>query len=356
MSVTDSEEVEEEQGPYLGEYEGDRNEAGERHGHGKATLPNGDTYEGEYENGKRNGMGTYRFKSGARYVGLYSNNKKHGQGIFYYPDGSKYEGNWVDDQRNGEGSYFYPNGDVYNGDWVSHQRHGQGVYTYKQCGSTYKGSWVGGKQAEAGELIHINHRYQGTFQNNNPIGPGKYIFDIGCEQHGQYIQTEEQVSKKSKEKQPSKSAPSPSFRPSPIEEKIDEEMEDDEDSVNVTVLKWKAETLTGLTTYSPALNADTKVEISLVDLEPKTSTDEVRPSVSLTKEAQGFISPGGTVGGNISPRGGNISPGGTGGGNISPRGGSATPGGTRGGSTTPGGTGPGSVTPRVEDETKLTND
>lgn len=38
------------------EYEGERNELGERHGHGKARLPNGDTYEGKYEHGKRHGQ------------------------------------------------------------------------------------------------------------------------------------------------------------------------------------------------------------------------------------------------------------------------------------------------------------
>lgn len=38
------------------EYEGERNDAGERHGHGKARLPNGDTYEGNYEFGKRHGQ------------------------------------------------------------------------------------------------------------------------------------------------------------------------------------------------------------------------------------------------------------------------------------------------------------
>ena len=36
-------------------YEGDRNEAGERHGKGIATLPNGDIYDGEYSCGKRDG-------------------------------------------------------------------------------------------------------------------------------------------------------------------------------------------------------------------------------------------------------------------------------------------------------------
>lgn len=37
------------------EYEGDRNEAGERHGVGKAVLANGHIYQGHYENGKRHG-------------------------------------------------------------------------------------------------------------------------------------------------------------------------------------------------------------------------------------------------------------------------------------------------------------
>lgn len=100
---------------------------GERHGNGKARLPNGDTYEGHYEFGKRNGQvrtgdlgswysllnivlvrvglrtdrnhiigvfqGVYKFKNGARYIGEYVKNKKHGQGTFIYPDGSRYEGN-----------------------------------------------------------------------------------------------------------------------------------------------------------------------------------------------------------------------------------------------------------------------
>ena len=40
-------------------YEGDRNEAGERHGKGLANLPNGDIYDGEYANGKRQGQVQY---------------------------------------------------------------------------------------------------------------------------------------------------------------------------------------------------------------------------------------------------------------------------------------------------------
>ncbi|XP_038437491.1 radial spoke head 1 homolog isoform X5 [Canis lupus familiaris] len=91
MSDLGSEELEEEGENDIGEYDGERNEAGERHGHGKARLPNGDTYEGNYEHGKRHGQGIYKFKSGARYIGEYVKNKKHGHGTFIYPDGSRYE-------------------------------------------------------------------------------------------------------------------------------------------------------------------------------------------------------------------------------------------------------------------------
>ncbi|XP_059777622.1 radial spoke head 1 homolog isoform X7 [Balaenoptera ricei] len=190
MSDLGSEELEEEGENDLGEYEGERNEAGERHGHGKARLPNGDTYEGKYEHGKRHGQGTYKFKSGAWYVGEYVKNKKHGQGTFIYPDGSRYEGEWADDLRHGHGVYYYVNNDSYTGEWFAHQRHGQGTYFYAETGSKYVGTWVNGQQKGTAELIHLNHRYQGKFLNKNPVGPGKYVFDIGCEQHGEYRLTD----------------------------------------------------------------------------------------------------------------------------------------------------------------------
>ena len=47
---------------YFGQYDGERNEADERHGSGRAILPNGDIYEGEYQCGKKHGEGTYKFK------------------------------------------------------------------------------------------------------------------------------------------------------------------------------------------------------------------------------------------------------------------------------------------------------
>lgn len=50
---------ESEESDFFGTYEGERNENGERHGHGKTEYSNHDKYEGMYANGKRNGSGTY---------------------------------------------------------------------------------------------------------------------------------------------------------------------------------------------------------------------------------------------------------------------------------------------------------
>ena len=75
------------------EFEGERNSKQERHGRGKALLPNGDIYDGWYSRGKRHGQGIYIFRNGARYNGEWHKGQKSGQGVFIYPDGSKYEGN-----------------------------------------------------------------------------------------------------------------------------------------------------------------------------------------------------------------------------------------------------------------------
>ncbi|VDM19851.1 unnamed protein product [Hydatigera taeniaeformis] len=186
MSEDDVEEGEDE--VYLGVYEGGRNEKGERHGFGKAILPNHDTYEGMYENGLRNGKGYYLFKNGARYLGEYFDNRKHGQGTFYYPDGSRYEGYWVDDKRNGHGTYFYTNGDTYEGEWRDHLRHGKGTYTFAVTGCKFVGVWRDGLMDGSGEVINAKYRFLGMWRKGQLIGEGKYVFDkLNCQQTGEYL-------------------------------------------------------------------------------------------------------------------------------------------------------------------------
>jgi len=256
MSDLESEGYEEDGGPYLGEYEGDRNEEGERHGNGKAVLPNGDTYEGQYEKGKRHGHGTYRFKNGARYVGDYLLNKKQGIGEFIYPDGSKYEGEWTDDQRHGKGKYHYVNGDLFDGEWTKHERNGQGTYTYAESGSKYVGTWVMGRPEGAGELVHTNHRYQGSWIDSSMRGPGKYIFDIGCEQHGEYI---------------------------PVEQEEEEAIQDEEEEETIVVSKWKAGKLTDITIF------DVEKANILEETEPNLSENGMDKSIKNSEDKKEHI-------------------------------------------------------------------
>ena len=93
MSDVDSETEVKEEEPTIGVYEGGRNELTQRHGNGKMTFVNGDTYEGEYVEGKRRGHGVYKWKAtNSRYVGEFLDNLKHGEGEMVYPDGSRYKG------------------------------------------------------------------------------------------------------------------------------------------------------------------------------------------------------------------------------------------------------------------------
>jgi len=199
----------------LGSYEGERNYDDQRHGKGKAILPNGDKYEGEYYNGKRHGKGVYSMKSGEKYIGNYKCSEKYGYGEFYYIDGSVYKGNWLNNMKNGNGAYIYANGDIYEGEWVDSKRHGNGKYHYKLTGSTLEGTWKDGKLNGHGELIHQNHRYVGTYENGIPLGRGKYIFNGGYEQHGRY-----EVKKKEKMRKISQDENNFNFSPTADEDDI----------------------------------------------------------------------------------------------------------------------------------------
>ncbi|XP_014249166.1 radial spoke head 1 homolog [Cimex lectularius] len=178
-----------EQGPenIIGEYEGERNALQERHGLGRAILPNRDYYEGQYRKGLRHGLGLYVFKSGARYNGHYHKGIKQGIGTFYYPDGTRYEGEWKRDLRHGYGAYYYANGDIYEGQWKNGVREGLGSYTYKGLAVKFMGTWRNGEMDGPGQIITHAHRYHGVWKKNLPIGNGCFTFKTNCMQHGHHI-------------------------------------------------------------------------------------------------------------------------------------------------------------------------
>merc|ERR1719186_1900869 len=111
-----------EEGTNLGTYEGDRNEADERHGRGKAVLPNGDTYEGEWNNHVRHGQGVYTYQAtGSQYIGTWKDGKREGGGEWIHKN-HKYVGGFANDQPHGEGKYVFQHvGCEQRGDYVTHE-------------------------------------------------------------------------------------------------------------------------------------------------------------------------------------------------------------------------------------------
>ncbi|KAG7205041.1 hypothetical protein KM043_005422 [Ampulex compressa] len=178
---------EEEANP-LGVYEGERNKKGERHGSGKALLPNGDMYVGRYCEGLRHGKGVYVFKNGARFDGEWRRGLKYGQGTFWYPDGTRYEGDWKRDVKYGFGVYYYANNDIYEGSWKKNLRHGLGSYLYAATGTKFMGTWIKDRMQGPGQLIFPRHRFHGSWELNLvPCGRGCFTFENACMQHGHYV-------------------------------------------------------------------------------------------------------------------------------------------------------------------------
>ncbi|XP_046666401.1 LOW QUALITY PROTEIN: radial spoke head 1 homolog [Homalodisca vitripennis] len=178
---------------------GKENTEKQRHGKGKALLPNSDYYSGMYKEGLRHGKGQYVFKGGAQYIGEYKNGMKDGVGRFHYPDGSRYKGEWKEDKRHGKGKYTYSQGDTYEGDWEKDERHGLGTYTYKASGVIMFGIWEKGKMEGRGKITYPTFTFHGIFLNNMPIGKGRFVFNEYCIQEGHYIHLKDESARSEEE-------------------------------------------------------------------------------------------------------------------------------------------------------------
>lgn len=122
-----------EQGTYEVVYlDGDQETANfiSRSGRARVTYPNGDVYEGGFNDEKRkhgeNATYTFAQTQGNEegdaaqpcvYTGSYVDGHRSGLGTMKYSDGSKYRGQWSQGLRHGKGAQTYANGDMYSGEW-----------------------------------------------------------------------------------------------------------------------------------------------------------------------------------------------------------------------------------------------
>eukprot|EP01083_Nonionella_stella_P092454 258835_1 len=123
-----------------GRYEGEVNIKGEPHGHGKiANESSGLSYSGDWLNGLPNGMGIWKDdnKWGTVYKGEWKDGKIHGFGKAAWdirkslPEKETYIGEWKMDEHEGYGRYSFATGDSYQGEWKKNAITGRGVWITK---------------------------------------------------------------------------------------------------------------------------------------------------------------------------------------------------------------------------------
>ena len=133
----------------------------------KKKYPNGDIYEGKWENGAPNGHGIMKYANGDIYEGPWLDGIRQGFfGVMKFMDGSIYEGGWENDKPSGNGNMKYANGDSYKGYWLLGEKSGQGVMRHAN-GILDEGEWKNDKM------------YNGTIITNTPLGEAKIIYGLG---------------------------------------------------------------------------------------------------------------------------------------------------------------------------------
>lgn len=137
------------------EYNGQYNEAGQRHGTGSLRWENGDKYEGNFWCGMMDGEGTLYFADGTEYVGSWKLNKMDGQGTRRYANGNVYTGEYRAGKRTGQGRCYFANGDLYTGAWNHDLIEGFGRYHYN-TGRAFEGNFKAGKREGRGKFQLLN--------------------------------------------------------------------------------------------------------------------------------------------------------------------------------------------------------
>ncbi len=168
---------------YQGEFD-----QGNFHGKGRFQYVNGDHYDGEWINNQRQGKGVYHFNSGSEYTGFWKNGQQEGQGVLIEENGNQYQGDWLKGLPHGEGVKRYADGRHYQGQFIQGKFSGSGIFTTPN-GRRYDGQWKEGKRSGHGEFIFISgDRYQGLWGNNQLNGLGRYEFADGSSYQGKFSQ------------------------------------------------------------------------------------------------------------------------------------------------------------------------
>ncbi len=111
---------------------------------------------------------------GGEYYGqLNRRGQKHGDGRMKYDNGNEYEGQWIDNKRDGKGKTKYASGNVYTGSWKTGKRHGFGVFIIKKTGDIYRGNWANGLKSGPGVYEYDDGELDvSSYQEDVRVGEG----------------------------------------------------------------------------------------------------------------------------------------------------------------------------------------
>jgi len=158
-----------------GEYVGQRNAQGNKHGFGGITQVDGDWFFGEWRQDMRHGLGKILTGHSSRsieetYTGGWRYDSQHGIGNYTSQNRDNYCGEWVVGVQDGLGVYKYSDGSFYCGQWRNGSNHGLGVFVDSKL--TYHGFWVNGEREGPATLRNTETNkllFDGMFRNNEPM-------------------------------------------------------------------------------------------------------------------------------------------------------------------------------------------
>ena len=120
-------------------------------------FPSGATYCGQFTGTKKFGQGFWSHPEGDSYEGQFENNRHEGWGVYISGrSGKKYVGQWHDGLMHGWGVYFFTpqETEFFVGQYVSDKKHGIGMYHYAESGQSKEQLWADGelvKETDADE-------------------------------------------------------------------------------------------------------------------------------------------------------------------------------------------------------------
>lgn len=111
-------------------------------------FPSGATYTGEYYGTKKHGLGYWLHPEGDSFEGEFEDNRHVGWGVYVTgKSGKKYVGQWEDGKMSGWGVYFFTpqETEYYVGQYRDDRKHGMGMYHFAESGDSKVMTWENGQ-------------------------------------------------------------------------------------------------------------------------------------------------------------------------------------------------------------------